>query len=96
MSTIIKKFITLKGSAVDCYYFAKRETGWSDEKLWDTMLLQLGMSLGMESRKLNQRLFEAIVEHAESQREILRMQIAATKQQAANGPRGRGRPIKIP
>lgn len=95
MGDTVKKFITLKGSAVDCYNFCKRETGWSDEKIWNTLLLQFGMALGMNHRKLNQELFEAMIRHADTQRESLRAEIAASKKQ--NGERkGRGRPVKIP
>ncbi len=95
MSAVIKKFITLKGSSVDCYNFCKRETGWSDEKMWNTMLTQFGMALGMESRKVNQLLFQALMAHAESQRETFRVMVNQSKKEAA-GPRGRGRAVKIP
>lgn len=94
MSTVLKKFITLKGSAVDCYNFCKKETGWPDEKIWNVMLLQFGMALGMENRKLNQQMFAALTQYAETQRESIRMQIAASRKES-QGPRGRGRPVKL-
>jgi len=96
MSLTIKKFITLKGSSVGCYNFCKRETGWSDEKLWANLLTYFGMALGKESRKLNHLLFLAMSEHAELERERLRMQIVTSRKQTATGPRGRGRAVKIP
>lgn len=92
MSDKLRKFITLKGTAVDSYKLVKRETGFSDEKLWHVLLTALGPIVGPQVKRHNQMLFDALTSEVETKRELIEMEIAHTKRQG----RRSGPPVKIP
>jgi hypothetical protein len=94
MSLILKKLVKLEGPAVEAFAYAKKETGWSDDRLFNTAINLFCIPIGAESHKMNERLFRAMVNYAESQRDLVAMQISASRKEAAR-PRGKGRPVKI-
>ena len=94
--TVLKKYVVIKKpSAIQAYIYAKQETEWSDERLWESFLELFAMTLGTEYRKLKGKLFQSMLDYSEKQTEMVQMQIAAAKKDARASRRS-GAPVKIP